>query len=84
MIIADGCWNPAADDRASGRAHRIGQLARSPACRLVTQGSIEDRKCACTAEARSGREGILSGQNGGAVMDAGTLRALLLGQGDTT
>jgi Helicase conserved C-terminal domain len=43
VIIADPWWNPAAEDQASGRAHRIGQLRPVTVYRLVTQGSIEDR-----------------------------------------
>jgi SNF2 family DNA or RNA helicase len=43
VIIADPWWNPAAEDQASGRAHRIGQQRPVTVYRLVTQGSIEDR-----------------------------------------
>ena len=77
VIIADPWWNPAAEDQASGRAHRIGQLRPVTVYRLVTQGSIEDRIVRLHRSKRELAEGILSGQDGGAVMDAGALLALL-------
>ncbi len=82
VIIADPWWNPAAEDQASGRAHRIGQLRPVTVYRLVTQGSIEDRIVRLHRNKRELAEGILSGQDGGAVMDAGALLALLRGQAD--
>jgi superfamily II DNA or RNA helicase len=81
VIIADPWWNPAAEDQASGRAHRIGQLRPVTVYRLVTQGSIEDRIVRLHRSKRELAEGILSGQDGGAVMDAGALLALLRGDG---
>jgi len=77
VIIADPWWNPAAEDQASGRAHRIGQLRPVTVYRLVTQGSIEDRIVRLHRSKRELAEGILGGQDGGAVMDAGALLALL-------
>ncbi len=82
VIIADPWWNPAAEDQASGRAHRIGQLRPVTVYRLVTQGSIEDRIVRLHRSKRELAEGILSGQDGGAVMDAGALLGLLRGQAD--
>ncbi len=79
VIIADPWWNPAAEDQASGRAHRIGQLRPVTVYRLVTQGSIEDRIVRLHRSKRELAEGILGGQDGGAVMDAGALLALLRG-----
>ncbi len=82
VIIADPWWNPAAEDQASGRAHRIGQLRPVTVYRLVTQGSIEDRIVRLHRSKRELAEGILSGQDGGAAMDAGALLALLRVQPD--
>jgi superfamily II DNA or RNA helicase len=81
VIIADPWWNPAAEDQASGRAHRIGQLRPVTVYRLVTQGSIEDRIVRLHRSKRELAEGILSGQDGGAVMDAEALLTLLRGDG---
>ncbi|MEO5770976.1 MAG: DEAD/DEAH box helicase, partial [Burkholderiaceae bacterium] len=82
VIIADPWWNPAAEDQASGRAHRIGQQRPVTVYRLVTQGSIEDRIVKLHRSKRELAEGILSGQDGGAPMDAGALMALLRGEPD--
>jgi SNF2 family DNA or RNA helicase len=43
VVIADPWWNPAAEDQAMGRAHRIGQLRPVTVYRLVTAGSVEER-----------------------------------------
>jgi superfamily II DNA or RNA helicase len=80
VIIADPWWNPAAEDQASGRAHRIGQLRPVTVYRLVTKGSIEDRIVRLHRSKRELAEGILSGQDGGAAMDTGALLALLRGE----
>ncbi len=81
VIIADPWWNPAAEDQASGRAHRIGQQRPVTVYRLVTQGSIEDRIVKLHGSKRALAEGVLAGQDGAAlVMDAGQMLALLRGQ----
>ena len=83
VIIADPWWNPAAEDQASGRAHRIGQQRPVTVYRLVTQGSIEDRIVNLHHHKRALAEGVLSGQDGagaGAVMDASQMLALLRGE----
>lgn len=80
MIIADPWWNPAAEDQASGRAHRIGQQRPVTVYRLVTKGSIEDRIVRLHRSKRELAEGVLGGQDGGWVMDAGQLLALLRGE----
>ena len=80
VIIADPWWNPAAEDQASGRAHRIGQQRPVTVYRLVTQGSIEDRIVKLHRSKRELAEGILGGQDGASVMDSGALMALLRGE----
>jgi superfamily II DNA or RNA helicase len=80
VIIADPWWNPAAEDQASGRAHRIGQQRPVTVYRLVTQGSIEDRIVQLHHHKRALADGVLAGQDGdttGAVMDAAQMLALL-------
>src|SRR5262249_42905851 len=39
VVIADPWWNPAAEDQAMGRAHRIGQQRPVTVYRLVTKGT---------------------------------------------
>jgi len=82
VIIADPWWNPAAEDQASGRAHRIGQQRPVTVYRLVTQGSIEDRIVALHHQKRALADGVLAGADGdasGTVMDAAQMLALLRG-----
>jgi superfamily II DNA or RNA helicase len=82
VIIADPWWNPAAEDQASGRAHRIGQQRPVTVYRLVTQGSIEDRIVKLHHSKRALAEGVLAGQDGGGgtVLGAAQMLALLRGE----
>ncbi len=43
VVIADPWWNPAAEDQASGRAHRIGQQRPVTVYRLVNGGTLEEK-----------------------------------------
>ncbi|MFN0299261.1 MAG: DEAD/DEAH box helicase [Burkholderiales bacterium] len=80
VIIADPWWNPATEEQASARAHRIGQVRPVTVYRLVTQGSIEEKIVRLHRSKRDLAEGILSGQDAGAPMDAGQLMELLRGE----
>jgi superfamily II DNA or RNA helicase len=42
VVIADPWWNPAAEDQATGRAHRIGQQRPVTVYRLVNRGTLEE------------------------------------------
>ena len=43
VVHLDPWWNPAVEDQASDRAHRIGQTRPVTVYRLVTRGTIEER-----------------------------------------
>ncbi|GLJ66198.1 helicase [Nocardioides luteus] len=43
VIHVDRWWNPAVEDQATDRAHRIGQTQTVQVHRLVTQGTVEER-----------------------------------------
>jgi len=43
VIHYDPWWNPAVEDQATGRAHRIGQAEQVFSWRLITAGSVEER-----------------------------------------
>ena len=77
VVIADPWWNPAAEDQAMGRAHRIGQARPVTVYRLVTAGSIEERIVGLHHDKRELAEGLLSGQDGGAPLRADELIELL-------
>jgi len=56
----DPWWNPAVEDQASDRAHRIGQERPVTVYRLITAGSIEEQIIAMHQEKRSLAESLLS------------------------
>jgi len=60
VVITDPWWNPAAEDQAMGRAHRIGQARPVTVYRLVTSGTLEERIVALHHEKRALAEGVLS------------------------
>ena len=43
VIHYDPWWNPAAEDQATDRAHRIGQQKKLDVLRLVMRDSIEEK-----------------------------------------
>ncbi|MDC8785555.1 DEAD/DEAH box helicase [Roseateles koreensis] len=79
VLIVDPWWNPAAEDQATGRAHRMGQKRPVTVYRLVTAGSVEERIIDLHRDKRGLADGILEGQDDAAVLDAKALAALLRG-----
>lgn len=79
VLIVDPWWNPAAEDQAMGRAHRIGQQRPVTVYRLVTAGSIEERIVDLHRDKRGLADGLLEGQDEGKAIGADELRELLLG-----
>jgi len=77
VIITDPWWNPATEEQASARAHRIGQQRPVTVYRLVTKGSIEEKIVRLHRSKRDLAEGILSGEGTGTALDAGQLLELL-------
>jgi SNF2 family DNA or RNA helicase len=66
VIIADPWWNPAVEDQAAGRAHRIGQERPVTVYRLVLRGSIEERILELHRDKRALAEGLFGGEEFGA------------------
>ncbi|MGN6828849.1 DEAD/DEAH box helicase [Paucibacter sp. M5-1] len=77
VLIVDPWWNPAAEDQAMGRAHRMGQQRPVTVYRLVTAGSVEERIIELHRDKRGLADGILEGQDEATVLDAKALAALL-------
>ena len=61
VVIADPWWNPAAEDQASGRAHRIGQQRPVTVYRLVHGGTLEERIVALHQQKRELADSVLEG-----------------------
>jgi len=61
VIHLDPWWNPAVEDQASDRAHRIGQTRAVTIIRLVARGTIEEQILELHADKRNLVAGILEG-----------------------
>ncbi len=60
VIHLDPWWNPAVEDQASDRAHRMGQLRPVTIYRLIMQGSVEEKILKLHSTKRELAEDILS------------------------
>ncbi len=60
IYILDPWWNPAVEDQAADRAHRIGQLNPVFIHRLVARDSVEDKILQLQKRKRALADGILS------------------------
>jgi SNF2 family DNA or RNA helicase len=61
VLHLDPWWNPAAEDQASDRAHRIGQDKPVTVVRFITRGTIEESVLALHGEKRELADALLSG-----------------------
>ncbi|WP_276944879.1 DEAD/DEAH box helicase [Ferrimicrobium acidiphilum] len=59
VIIADPWWNPAVEEQALGRAHRIGQSRPVTSYRLIAHGTIEETITQLHASKLALAEGVL-------------------------
>ncbi len=62
-IHMDPWWNPAVEDQASDRAHRIGQQRPVTVYRLVTQNTIEEKIVKLHQEKRDLASSLLDGSD---------------------
>ncbi len=79
VVITDPWWNPAAEDQAMGRAHRLGQQRPVTVYRLVGRGTIEERIVDLHHDKRALAEGVLSGEETTALPSSDDLIALMRG-----
>jgi hypothetical protein len=77
IIHMDPWWNPAVEDQASDRAHRIGQTRPVTVYRLVLKGTVEQKILGLHQHKRQLADDILSESSMAANLDAKTLLALL-------
>jgi SNF2 family DNA or RNA helicase len=80
VVITDPWWNPAAEDQAMGRAHRIGQLRPVTVYRLVTRGTVEERIVDLHHEKRALADSILAEGEASALPSTEDLVALIRGE----
>ena len=77
VIHLDPWWNPAVEDQASDRAHRMGQQRPVTIYRLVTQGTIEEKIIGLHSEKRDLADSLLDGGEAAGRLDTAALLSLL-------
>lgn len=77
VIHLDPWWNPAAEDQASDRAHRIGQDKPVTIVKLVATGTIEERVVELHKDKRKMANQLLTGRSGQAPLDLAMMQRLL-------
>ena len=79
VLHLDPWWNPAVEDQASDRAHRMGQRRPVTVYRLVAKDTIEEKIVQLHEEKRDLADRLLDGTEGSARLSAADLLALLQG-----
>ncbi len=79
VIHLDPWWNPAVEDQATDRAHRIGQTRPVTVYRLVVKDSIEEKILALHASKRALAADFLDGAESTGALDEDELLALIRG-----
>ena len=77
VIHMDPWWNPAVEDQASDRAHRIGQTRPVTIYRLVTEGTIEEQIVDLHHQKRDLADQLLEGADATGRLNADELLELL-------
>ena len=84
VIHLDPWWNPAVEDQATDRAHRIGQDRPVTVIRMVASGTIEEAVLSLHEEKRQLAASILDGADAAARLDGEDLLDLIRGAGLST
>jgi hypothetical protein len=77
VIHMDPWWNPAVEDQATDRAHRIGQMRAVTVYRLVAKDTIEQQILALHADKRELISGVLDGADRAGKMSTDELVSLI-------
>ncbi|MDX9834675.1 MAG: DEAD/DEAH box helicase, partial [Desulfobulbus sp.] len=77
VIHMDPWWNPAVEDQASDRAHRIGQQRPVTVYRLVARNTIEEKIVSLHGEKRDLADSLLEGTDASARISAKDLLRLI-------
>jgi len=77
VIITDPWWNPAVEDQAASRAHRMGQERPVTVYRLAMKDSIEERIMNLHAEKRALADSLFTGEEFGGAWSVDDLMQLL-------
>lgn len=77
VVHLDPWWNPAVEDQATDRAHRIGQERPVTVVRMVTEGTIEEKVLALHGEKRRLYADLVGEADGKGSLDFEQLASLL-------
>ncbi len=77
VIHLDPWWNPAVEDQATDRAHRMGQQRPVTVYRLVAENTVESKILKLHETKRDLADGLLEGSEGSGKMSAEELMALI-------
>ena len=77
VIHLDPWWNPAAEDQASDRAHRIGQRRPVTIYRLVAENTLEEKVVRLHGHKRELAQSVLEGSEQASPLSVEELRQLL-------
>jgi SNF2 family DNA or RNA helicase len=77
VLHLDPWWNPAVEDQASDRAHRIGQQRPVTVYRFVSENTIEEKIVKLHAEKRDLADSLLAGTEQSASLSADDLLDLI-------
>jgi SNF2 family DNA or RNA helicase len=77
VFLVDPWWNPAVEDQAADRAHRIGQDKPVMVYRMVARDTVEERILELQARKRALADAALSEAGGAAAITRDDLLALL-------
>lgn len=77
VIHMDPWWNPAVEDQATDRAHRIGQERPVTVYRLIAEGTIEEQILKLHEKKRDLADSLLKGTDASAKLTAKDLLALI-------
>lgn len=79
VILYDLWWNPAVEQQAADRAHRIGQKKVVQVIRLVTQGTVEDKMYELQQKKRNLIDEVIQpGQEGLSTLTERDIREILM------
>jgi SNF2 family DNA or RNA helicase len=73
----DPWWNPAVEDQASDRAHRMGQKRPVTIYRMITEGTIEEKIVKLHGDKRDLADSLLDGTSSANKLNANDLMDLI-------
>jgi SNF2 family DNA or RNA helicase len=79
VIHMDPWWNPAVEDQASDRAHRMGQQRPVTIYRMIAKNTIEEKIVALHGQKRDLADSLLDGADISGKMSADDLLSLMKG-----